>query len=113
MAKFIVDTEKDGSYRFIIRRDTNKTVATCDQEFASKGECLSAIALFKEYAKDAFYWTHKRSPVAKYHYSEWEKNGVKITTRRYQNPGSMRIALDLIKTEVSYKTPVFHTTIRR
>lgn len=111
MAKIIVESDKNGLYQFVVRRDTNRTIASSGQ-FPNKGTCNDAIALFLEYAKDAFYWTHKRSKIRFCHYSEWEKNGVVVKGKLYTNLSDMKKALALIINEVSFKTPILHTNIQ-
>lgn len=111
MAKITVDIDKEGVYNFAVRRDTNRTIATCTY-LANKGKCMEAITLFQEFANDSFYWNYKRSPVANYHYADWEKNGVVVRTKRYNNRADLNKALNLIKSEVSAKTPIYHTIIK-
>lgn len=111
MAKIIVESDKNGLYQFVVRRDTNRTIASSCQ-FPNKGACNDAIALFREYAKTPFYWTHKRSKIRFCHYSEWEKNGVIVRAKLYTNLSDMKKALALIMDEVSFKTPVLHTNIQ-
>lgn len=111
MAKIIVESDKNGFYLFVVRRDTNRTVASSKQ-LPNKGACKDAIALFQEYAKDAFYWTHKRSKIQQYHFAEWEKNGTIVTTKMYTNLRDLKKALMLIRNEVSFKTPVLYTNIQ-
>lgn len=111
MAKIIVDIDKEGQYQFFIRRDTNRTVASSSFT-GTKGECKDAIALFQEYASHGFYWTYKRSKVANYHYADWEKNGIVVTTKYYTNLADLNKAITLIKSEISFKTPILHTTIK-
>lgn len=111
MARIIVDIDKEGLYQFFVRRDSNRTVATSCL-FATKGGCMDAIAAFMESAKEPFYWTYGRSPVAAFHRAEWRKNGAIVKSKHYTNLADLNKALLLIKSEISFKTPIFHTIIK-
>lgn len=110
MAKIIVDINETGDYSFIVKRDTNRPIAT-SVFFPKKAQCMDGIALFREFAKDAFYWSFEVSANGNY-YATWRKNGVQINTRHYMFHRDLFKVVEQIKTEVSFKTPILHTTIK-
>lgn len=73
---------------------------------------MDAIAAFMESAKESFYWTYGRSPVAAFHRAEWRKNGAIVKSKHYTNLADLNKALSLIRAEINFKTPIFHTNIK-
>lgn len=72
---------------------------------------MDAIASFRDYAKEKFYWSYEVSVNGNY-YAVWRKDGVQVTTKHYMFHRDLFAVVKQIQEEVSFKTPIFHTTIK-
>lgn len=109
MSKIIIDINPDDEYLFAVKKDTNHPVAY-GGPFVSKGQCMDAVALFREYGKNSVQW-HFLTDKDGFYYAEWRMNNIVIATKKLKLHRDLFALVDYLKLEISFRTPILHTII--